>query len=314
MNNNKKIAVVIPCYNEEASIENVISSFSESVSQAEIYVYDNASTDNTVEVAKRAGAAVYMEPIKGKGNVVRRMFADIEAEIYVMVDGDDTYDASKCCDMINQLIDNNLDMVVATRLTDNQDGEYRWGHVFGNWMLTNCVSFIFGRGFTDMLSGYRVMSRRFVKSFPITSEGFEIETEMTVHALQIGASYKEVETVYNSRPEGSKSKLNTFRDGFRILKMITILFKEEKPFQFFGLLSILFFMVSVILSIPILITYIETGLVPRIPTAILSTGLMILAFLSLMSGVILDSLSRSKLEAKRFNYLSYKSLKNNNDK
>jgi hypothetical protein len=200
-------------------------------------------------------------------------------------------------------------MVVATRKTDNSSEEYRWGHVFGNRMLTRSVSFIFGHGFTDTLSGYRAMSNRFVKSFPIMSQGFEIETEMTVHALQVGASYQEIETIYNSRPEGSESKLSTFKDGFRILKMILILFKEEKPFQFFGAFSLLFFVVSIILSIPVLITYVETGLVPRLPTAILSTGLIILAFLSLISGVILDSLSRSRMEVKRANYLSHKSPK-----
>jgi hypothetical protein len=211
--------------------------------------------------------------------------------------------------MIEQVVNNNLDMVVATRKTTNSGGEYRWGHVFGNWMLTRSVSFIFGRGFTDMLSGYRVMSRRFVKSFPVMSQGFEIETEMTVHVLQVGASYKEIETTYNSRPEGSESKLSTFKDGFRILKMILLLFKDGKPFQFFGLFSLLFFVVSIVLAVPVFFTYIETGMVPRLPTAVLSTGLMILAFFSLISGVILDSLSRSRLEAKKVNYLVYKSPK-----
>ena len=304
-----KIAVLIPCYNEELTISRVVNDFQKSLPEATIYVYDNASTDNTSKVATKAGALVFQEPNKGKGNVVRRMFADIEANIYVIVDGDDTYEASKCPEMIDQLVNNNLDMVVATRKTTNSGGEYRWGHVFGNWMLTRSVSLIFGHGFTDMLSGYRVMSCRFVKSFPITSKGFEIETEITVHALQVGVSYEEMETVYDSRPEGSESKLSTFRDGFRILGMILLLFKEEKPFQFFGLLSLLFFMVSIVLSIPIFVTYVETGLVPRMPTAILSTGLMILSFFSLISGVILDSLSRSKLEAKRANYLSYKPSK-----
>jgi glycosyltransferase involved in cell wall biosynthesis len=303
-----KIAVLIPCYNEELTISRVVSDFQGSLPEATIYVYDNASTDNTSKVATKAGALVFQEPNKGKGNVVRRMFADIEANIYVIVDGDDTYEASKCPEMIEQVVNNNLDMVVATRKTTNSGGEYRWGHVFGNWMLTRSVSLIFGHGFTDMLSGYRVMSYRFVKSFPITSKGFEIETEMTVHALQVGASYQEIETMYDSRPEGSESKLNTFKDGFRILWMILLLFKGEKPFQFFGLLSLLFFVVSITLSIPLFTTYIETGLVPKIPTAVLSTGLMILSFFSLISGVILDSMSRLKLEGKRANYLSYKSL------
>jgi glycosyltransferase involved in cell wall biosynthesis len=302
------IAVLIPCYNEEAAIKKVVNDFQLDIPSALVYVYDNTSTDKTVEIATKVGAIVRTEPNKGKGNVMRRMFADIEADIYIVVDGDDTYEASKCLEMVNKLIDDNLDMVVASRKTENSEGEYRWGHVFGNWMLTRSVSLIFGRGFTDMLSGYRVMSRRFVKSFPITSKGFEIETEMTVHALQVGISFAEVETLYDSRPEGSESKLSTFRDGFRILGMILILFKENKPFQFFGLLSLLFFVVSIVLSIPVFITYMETGLVPRVPTAILSTGLMTLLFFSLISGVILDSLSRSRLEAKRANYLVYRSL------
>jgi len=304
-----KIAVLIPCYNEELTISRVVNDFQESLPEVTVYVYDNASTDNTSKVAAKAGALVFQEPNKGKGNVVRRMFADIESDIYVIVDGDDTYDASKCQEMVEYLIENKLDMVVANRKTNNSEGEYRWGHVFGNKMLTRSVSFVFGRGFTDMLSGYRIMSRRFVKSFPAMSQGFEIETEITVHALQVGASYKEIETTYNSRPEGSESKLSTFKDGFRILKMILLLFKEGRPFQFFVLFFLLFFVVSIVLAVPVFFTYIETGMVPRLPTAVLSTGLMILAFFSLISGVILDSLSRSRLEAKKFNYLSYKSPK-----
>jgi glycosyltransferase involved in cell wall biosynthesis len=306
MNN---IAILIPCYNEESTIADVINNFIKYLPDTVIYVYDNASIDNTSKVAIKAGALVYKELNRGKGNVMRRMFADIEADVYVIVDGDGTYDASMCPKMIECLVNDNLDMVVGTRRTNNNDGEYRWGHIFGNWMLTRSVSLIFGRGFTDMLSGYRVMSRRFVKSFPIMSQGFEIETEMTVHALQVGASYQEIETMYDSRPEGSESKLSTFKDGFRILKMILILFKEEKPFQFFGLFSLLLSVVSIVLAVPVFFTYIETGLVPRLPTAVLSTGLMILAFFSLISGVILNSLSRLRLEVKKINYLSYKSPK-----
>ncbi len=306
---NSSIAILVPCYNEELTISTVVNDFQEALPQATIYVYDNASTDNTGKVAEKAGAIVYQERGRGKGNVIRRMFSDIEADIYIMVDGDDTYEAHKSIEMVNQLIKSNLDMVVGVRKTSNFDGEYRRGHVFGNWMLTTSVSLIFGSGFSDMLSGYRVMSRRFVKSFPVMSKGFEIETEMTVHALQIGASYAEKETVYNSRPEGSESKLSTFKDGIRILRMILLLFKEEKPFYFFSILSLLFFLVSLTLSIPIFITYMDTGLVPRIPTAVLSTGLMIMSFFSLISGVILDSLSRSRLESKRLNYLLHKSSK-----
>jgi glycosyltransferase involved in cell wall biosynthesis len=309
MINQLNVVVLIPCYNEEATIAQVVSEFKCAAPMASIYVYDNASTDKTSEVARQAGAIVRSEPRKGKGNVVRRMFADIDADIYVIVDGDGTYEASKCPEIVQQLIENNLDMIVATRKAVDSEEAYRWGHVFGNWMLTRSVSLIFGHGFTDMLSGYRVMSRRFVKSFPIMSHGFEIETEMTIHALQVGASYKEIETMYDSRPEGSESKLSTFKDGFRILGMILLLFKEEKPFKFFSLFSLFFFIVSIVLSVPVFITYVETGLVPRLPTAILSTGLMIMAFFSLISGVILDSLSRSRLESKRINYLAYKSPK-----
>jgi glycosyltransferase involved in cell wall biosynthesis len=302
------VAVLIPCFNEETTINKVVSEFLLEIPRASIYVYDNASTDKTATEASKAGAIVRFEPNIGKGNVVSRMFADIEADIYIIVDGDDTYEVSKCSEMITKLVEENLDMLVATRKTQNSLGEYRWGHVFGNWLLTRSVSLIFGKGFSDMLSGYRVFSNRFIKSFPILSTGFEIETELTVHALQVGASFAEFETNYESRPEGSESKLNTFIDGFRILGMILILFKENKPFQFFGLFSLLFFVISIILSIPLLLTYMEVGLVPRIPTAILSTGLMILSFFSLISGVILDSLSRSRLESKKANYLLYSSL------
>ncbi len=308
---NSTIAILVPCHNEELTITTVINDFKSVLPQANIYVYDNASTDNTAEAAKKAGAIIYKEKNIGKGNVIRRMFSDIEADIYIMVDGDDTYEAQKCAEMVDQMISNNLDMVIGVRKTSNSDGEYRKGHIFGNWMLTAFVSLIFGNGFSDMLSGYRVMSRRFVKSFPAMSKGFEIETEMTIHALQLGVSYAEKDTIYNSRPEGSESKLSTLKDGVRILAMITLLFKEEKPFYFFSIMSLLFFLISLVFSLPILITYLETGLVPRIPTAILSTGLMIISFLCLVSGVILDSLSRSRLELKRLIYLQYKSPKQN---
>ena len=305
-NNLKKIAVTIPCHNEAVAISGVVSAFANAIPEADIFVYDNVSTDGTAEIAKKSGAIVCTEPNKGKGNVVRRMFADIDADIYVIVDGDGTYDASKCSEMIRRLVDNNLDMVTATRKAINSKDAYRPGHIFGNWVLTRAVSYLFGHGFTDMLSGYRVMSRRFVKSFPIISKGFEIETEMTIHALQMRVPYEELETMYDSRPEGSESKLSTFKDGLRILKMIFLLFKEERPFQFFGLFSLFLFMISIILAIPIFITYSETGMVPRLPTAILSASLMILSFFSIVSGLILDGLSRSKLEVKRISYLSIK--------
>ena len=306
---NSTIAILVPCHNEELTITTVVNDFRRVLPQAIIYVYDNSSNDNTAEVAKKAGATVYQEKNIGKGNVIRRMFADIEADIYIMVDGDNTYEAQKSAEMVDHMLLNNLDMIVGVRKTSNSEGEYRKGHIFGNWMLTAFVSLLFGSGFSDMLSGYRVMSRRFVKSFPAMSKGFEIETEITVHALQLGVSYAEEDTIYNSRPEGSESKLNTLKDGIRILSMITLLFKEEKPFYFFSILSLFFFMISLALSLPVLITYLETGLVPRIPTAILSTGLMIISFLCLVSGVILDSLSRSRLESKRLSYLQYNSPK-----
>ena len=305
---NLKIAVLIPCHNEELTISKVVSDFYAFLPEASVYVFNNASQDKTKDIAKKAGAIVFDEPNKGKGSVTRRMFADVDADLFIIVDGDDTYDASKSRYMVNHLINNNLDMVVGTRKAIDANKAYRWGHMFGNWMLTKSVSFLFGRGFTDMLSGYRVMSRRFIKSFPLMSKGFEIETEITIHALQVGASYDEVETKYNSRPEGSESKLSTFGDGFLILKMIFLLFKEEKPFQFFGLFSLLFFIISIVIFIPILIYFVDTGFVPRIPSAILSASFMLLSFLSLISGLILDSLSRARQEVKRLSYLSYSSI------
>ena len=305
------VAVLIPCYNEEATITKVINDFRLAIPSALIYVYDNSSTDKTAEIATKAGAIVRTEPSKGKGNVIRRMFADIESDIYIMVDGDDTYEASKSQKMVTQLVQKDLDMIVGIRKAIEVKKSYRRGHVFGNWLLTQTVAFLFGKGFNDMLSGYRVMSRRFVKSFPIISKGFEIETEMTIHTLQIGIPYGEVETAYNERPMNSESKLSTFHDGFRIIKMIFFLFKEEKPFQFFGLIAILLLLVSIILLIPIFSTYISTGFVPRLPTAILAMGLITMAFFSLSFGVILDSLSRLRMESKKIHYLSLSRVKKN---
>ena len=306
-----KIAILIPCYNEEAAIKKVVNDFQLAIPSALVYVYDNASTDKTVEIATKAGAIVRTEPNKGKGNVMRRMFSDIESDVYIIVDGADTYEASIAPKMIEQLVQEELDMVVGIRRSLEVKKSYRRGHVFGNWLLTRAVAFLFGKGFNDMLSGYRVMSRRFVKSFPIISKGFEIETEMTIHTLQIGIPYGEVETAYNERPMDSESKLSTFRDGFRIIKMIFFLFKEEKPFQFFGLIAILLLLVSIILLIPIFSTYISTGFVPRLPTAILAMGLITMAFFSLSFGVILDSLSRLRMESKKIHYLSLSRVKKN---
>ncbi len=307
VNNNIEIAILIPCYNEESTIGIVVESFKNYIPESSVYVYDNLSSDKTIEVATKSGAIVRSERVRGKGNVMRRMFADIDADIYIMVDGDNTYDASIVRSMVNMLISDNLDMVVATRNAIIPSDAYRSGHIIGNWALTKAVSSIFNHGFTDMLSGYRAMSRRFVKSFPVSSNGFEIETEMTIHALQLSVPFDEIESKYDSRPEGSESKLSTWADGFRILITILTLFKEQKPFQFYGIFFLLFSFTSIILSIPIFSTWIDTGLVPRFPTAILSTGIMILAFVTLSAGVILDSVSRARLDEKRLRYLAFSS-------
>lgn len=298
-----RTAVLVPCYNEEVAIPQVISDFRRALPDAQIYVYDNNSKDDTIKVAQAAGAIVRREPLQGKGNVVRRMFADIEADIYVLVDGDATYDAASAPKMIKALLDNQLDMVNGARVTQIEEA-YRAGHRFGNWMLTTMVSVIFGNRFKDMLSGYRVFSRRYVKSFPALSAGFETETELTVHALHLRMPTDEVETPYKDRPVGSTSKLSTFKDGFRILWMILVLIKEEKPMQFFSIIAAFLALVSVILITPILYEFFETGLVPRLPTAILSMSLMIMGFLSLSCGLILDTVTRGRNEMKRMRYLN----------
>jgi glycosyltransferase involved in cell wall biosynthesis len=302
-----RIAVLIPCYNEEKAIAGVIKKFQASLPTAVVYVYDNNSTDRTIDEARAAGAIVRSEPLQGKGNVVRRMFADIEADVYVMTDGDETYHAPSAPGMIQKLVEENLDMVVGSRLKSDVEEAFRRGHHLGNRLLTGAVATIFGDRFQDMLSGYRVFSRRFVKSFPAVSAGFETETELAVHALSLRMPVAEVETPYGARPEGSTSKLRTYRDGFRILLMITMLFKEEKPLAFFSLVFLLLAVISLLLATPVVITYMETGLVPRFPTAFLSCGVMILAFLSLASGVILDNVTRGRQELKRIAYLSFSS-------
>jgi glycosyltransferase involved in cell wall biosynthesis len=298
-----RTAVLVPCYNEEAAIAQVVSDFRRALPEALIYVYDNNSKDRTIEVAREAGAIVRREPLQGKGNVVRRMFADIEADIYVLVDGDATYDAASAPKMIKALLENQLDMVNGARVTEIQEA-YRAGHRFGNWMLTTMVSLIFGNRFKDMLSGYRIFSRRYVKSFPALAVGFETETELTVHALHLRMPTAEVETPYKDRPIGSTSKLSTFKDGFRILWMILVLIKEEKPMPFFSLISALFALISVALAAPVLYEFWETGLVPRLPTAVLSISLMIIAFLSFACGLILDTVTRGRNEMKRMRYLN----------
>jgi glycosyltransferase involved in cell wall biosynthesis len=298
-----RIAVLVPCYNEEKAIAKVVADFYAALPTATVFVFDNNSTDRTVEIARAAGAEVFTEPHQGKGNVVRRMFTDIEADLYVLVDGDATYDAPSAPRMIDLLLRERLDMVVGGRV-DQDVTAYRAGHRTGNWLLTSFVGQVFGRAFNDILSGYRVFSRRFVKSFPVLSDGFEIETELTVHALELGLPVAEVETPYYARPTGSVSKLNTWRDGFRILFTIFKLYRAERPLRFFTAAGLALALISVGLAIPIVVTYLETGLVPRLPTAVLSMGLMLLAFLSVSAGLILDTVTRGRREAKLFAYLA----------
>ena len=302
-----EIAVILPCYNEEAAIGAVVEGFRRELPQARIYVYDNNSKDRTSEVAAAAGAIVRKETLQGKGNVVRRMFADVDADIYLMCDGDITYDAASAPALIAKLIDENLDMVVGCRI-DSEAAAYRAGHRFGNALFTGFVATLFGNRFTDILSGYRVFSRRFVKSFPALSNGFETETELTVHALQLRMPIGELDTPYGARLEGSTSKLSTYRDGFRILAMITKLFKNERPLMFFTIIFALLALVSLGLSFPVLLTYLETGLVPRLPTAVLAASTMLLACLSLTCGLILDTVTQGRRELKRMAYLAVPSV------
>ncbi len=298
-----EVAILVPCYNEERAIAEVVADFRAALPAATVYVYDNNSDDNTVEAAKGAGAVVRRETHQGKGYVVRRMFNDIEADIYVLVDGDATYDALSAPAMIAKLVGERLDMVVASRV-DRDEAAYRRGHRAGNRLLTGFVTHTFGRAFTDILSGYRVFSRRFVKSFPILSAGFEIETELTVHALELELPVGEIATPYYSRPSGSASKLSTWHDGFRILWTVLKLYRAERPLSFFGSVGVALALVSIGLAIPIFITYVREGLVPRLPTAVLSTGLMVLAFLSIACGLILDTVTRGRREAKLIAYLA----------
>jgi hypothetical protein len=296
-----RIAVLVPCYNEEQSIGKVIDDFTAVLPEATIYVYDNNSQDRTAEIAAARGAVVRKETRQGKGNVVRRMFADIDADIFVMVDGDDTYDAASARKLVSELIDKQLDMVTGARVSDWET--YRRGHRFGNLVLTGLVTMVFGRETEDLLSGYRVFSRRFVKSFPLLTTGFEIETELTVHALDMRMPVGELSTAYIDRAPGSVSKLSTFRDGFRILGLIGLLVKEERPLAFFGGLGAFLFLVALAVAAPIVQTYYATGLVPRFPTAILATGLVIVAFLSVACGLILDTVTHGRREIKRLKYL-----------
>jgi glycosyltransferase involved in cell wall biosynthesis len=297
------IAVLIPCYNEATTIAEVVGAFREQLPGALIYVYDNNSSDETSSKAERAGAIVRNEPQQGKGHVVRRMFSDVEAAVYILVDGDHTYDASSVRSMLKTFLSEHCDMVNGRRVTEIA-AAYRFGHQFGNRMLTGIVTWIFGKRCEDILSGYRIFSRRFIKSFPALSTGFEIETEFTVHALSLNMPIGEVDTPYKDRPEESESKLNTYRDGFRILWMIILLTKDERPFFFYSIAFTVLALFSLALGIPVAIEFLETGLVPRMPTAILSASIMVLAFLSLTTGLVLDSVARGRREAKRLHYLS----------
>ncbi|GBR04828.1 glycosyltransferase family 2 protein [Acetobacter oeni] len=300
-----RIAVLVPCHNEEAAIGRVVSDFRAAVPCARVYVYDNNSTDDTVSVARAAGATVRQEPLQGKGHVVRRMFADIDADFYVLVDGDATYEAAAAPALIELARAEKLDMVNAARVTDRV-AAYRAGHKLGNRVLTGLVMAIFGKRLSDMLSGYRVFSRRFVKSFPAMSSGFETETELTVHALELAMPIAELPTQYIERPDGSVSKLRTYHDGFRILWTIIVLVKQEKPLMFFSALSGVFCLLGLAFGFPVIVEYLRTAMVPRLPTAVLATGLMMLAALSMSCGLILDSVALGRLEMKRLAYLSYR--------
>ena len=298
------IAVILPCYNEEAAIAQTVAGFRAALPSATVYVYDNNSRDRTVDIAHRAGAIVRTERQQGKGHVVRRMFADVDADIYVMADGDLTYDPKAAPEMVRMLVDEQLDMVVGTRQHEAAEA-YRGGHVIGNKLFTGLLARLFGRSFTDIFSGYRVFSRRFVKSFPVLSEGFEIETEMSVHALELRMPVGELVTSYGARPEGSASKLSTYRDGWRILKTIGTLYRVERPVFFYGSLGALLVILAIILAVPLVLTYLDTGLVPRFPTAILVTGMVIVAVLSFFAGLILDTVTRGRREMRRLAYLAH---------
>jgi glycosyltransferase involved in cell wall biosynthesis len=299
-----RIAVLLPCHNEEAGIAETVSAFRAALPGATVYVYDNNSSDRTREAAAAAGAVVREERMQGKGHVVRRMFADIEADVYVMADGDATYDASDAPEFVGRLLDERLDMVVGVRKSEVEEA-YRRGHRFGNRMFTFILATLFGRSFTDIFSGYRVYSRRFVKSFPALSRGFETETEISIHALELVMPIAEQSTVYGARAEGSVSKLSTYRDGWRILRTILHLYRIERPILFYGAFALALAVLAIVLSTPLIFTYLNTGLVPRFPTAILATGLMILASLSFFAGLILDTVVRGRREMRRLHYLSF---------
>jgi glycosyltransferase involved in cell wall biosynthesis len=299
------IAVLLPCYNEEATIGATVEGFRKALPSATVYVYDNNSADRTRDVASKAGAVVRSERQQGKGHVVRRMFADIDADVYVMADGDLTYDPQAAPEMVALLLGEQLDMVVGTRKHEEKEA-YRGGHVLGNRIFTGLLAGLFGRSFNDIFSGYRVFSRRFVKSFPVLSSGFEIETEMSVHALELRMPVGEIETRYLARPEGSESKLSTYGDGWRILKTIGTLYRVERPVLFYGTIALLLFATALVLSVPLVVTYLHTHQVPRLPTAVLVTGMTIVAVLCFFTGLILDTVTRGRREMRRLAYLALK--------
>jgi glycosyltransferase involved in cell wall biosynthesis len=298
-----RIAVLLPCFNEEATVGQTVAAFRSALPGASLYVYDNNSADRTAEVARAAGAIVRGERMQGKGHVVRRMFADVEADVYVMADGDATYDAAAAPELVRRLVEERLDMVVGARRSEIEDA-YRRGHRLGNRLFTGLLARLFGRSFTDIFSGYRIFSRRFVKSFPALSRGFETETEISVHALELAMPVAEVTTHYGARPEGSHSKLSTWRDGWRIMKTILHLFRIERPVLFYGGFAAFLAAIALVLAVPLIVTFARTGLVPRFPTAILITGLMVVAFLSFGVGLILDTVVRGRREVRRLHYLS----------
>lgn len=298
-----RTAVLIPCRNEQATIGRVVTDFHAALPDAAIYVYDNDSHDRTALEARAAGAVVRQEPLPGKGNVVRRMFADVEADVFILVDGDDTYDAAAAPGMVRLLVGRHLDMVTATRVTQ-QRAAYRWGHRVGNAVLTALVRGLFGDCVTDVLSGYRAFSRRFVKSFPALTDGFEIETELTVHALELRLPVDEVSAGYRVRPPGSQSKLRTLTDGLRILRTILWLMKEARPLGFFAAAGSVLLLTALVLGTPVVTEFLKTGLVPRLPTAVLATGLVLLSSLTVVCGLVLDSVERGRKEIKRLAYLA----------
>ena len=299
-----RVAVLVPCYNEAVAIGRVVDDFRAALPDADIFVFDNNSSDQTAAIARSHGASVRHVSLQGKGHVVRRQFADIEADVYLMVDGDDTYHAASAPALVRCLLDGHHDMVVGVRQAQ-ATAAYRSGHAWGNRMLTGFLSWLFGRNCRDILTGYRAFSRRFVKSFPVLSAGFDIETELTVHALEMKMSVGEVETPYKERPEGSFSKLSTYRDGFRILRTMLRLFSAERPLVFFGGIGVALMVISTLLAIPLFSEYLRTGLVPRLPTAVLATGIMLSALLGITVGLVLDTVTRGRREMKMLAYLRH---------